>query len=294
MHIVMTGATSGLGEEAARRLLARDDVTLTIGSRSGSGDLPESGRLTALPLDMARLADVATFCERIGEGEPIDVLVLNAGLQLSKPATSPDGIELTFAVNHLAHFLMIERLRERLADGARVVLTASGTHDPEEKTPVTPPDHANVDWLTYPERDPRLPKGTRQRVMRAYSTSKLCNVLTARELARRHPGIATLAFDPGYVPGTGLSRDYPRWLMAIVSRIIVRSMAKDRTSTVPVSGGYLAELAVDPRFARAAGEYWSVRGTDLLQVEPSALARDAEAARTLWDDSAALLAALRT
>lgn len=134
MRIVMTGATAGFGLYAAERLLDAG-VTLTIGARNPAA-LPPSlaGRLTALPLDLDALANVRAFAAALGEG-PIDALILNAGLQLARPATSADGFERTFAVNHLAHYLLLRLLAPRLASGARVIFTGSGTHDPAEKTP---------------------------------------------------------------------------------------------------------------------------------------------------------------
>jgi NAD(P)-dependent dehydrogenase (short-subunit alcohol dehydrogenase family) len=138
MRIIMTGATAGFGLFAAERL-ADAGATLTIGARNPAA-LPPSlaGRVAALALDLDALANVRTFAAALGEG-PIDVLVLNAGLQLAKPATSADGFERTFAVNHLAHYLLLRLLASRLAAGARVILTGSGTHDPAEKSIVTPP-----------------------------------------------------------------------------------------------------------------------------------------------------------
>ncbi|MFM9937524.1 MAG: SDR family NAD(P)-dependent oxidoreductase, partial [Novosphingobium sp.] len=205
----MTGATAGFGLFAAERLVEAG-ATLTIGARSPAA-LPFAltGRVQALPLDLDALANVRTFAAALGDG-PIDVLLLNAGLQLAKPAVSADGFERTFAVNHLAHYLLLRLLAPGLRPGARVILTGSGTHDPAEKTPVTPPVHANADWLAHPETDPHRETRTRQACFRAYSSSKLCNIMTAREAAKRLPGISFMSFDPGYVPHTGLGRDNGR------------------------------------------------------------------------------------
>lgn len=288
MRIVMTGATAGFGLYAAERLLDAG-ATLTIGARNHAALPPTlQGRVSALPLDLDALANVRQFAAALGEG-PIDVLVLNAGLQLAKPATSADGFERTFAVNHLAHYLLLRLLAPRLAPDARVIFTGSGTHDPAEKTPVTPPVHADADRLAHPETDPTAEKGVRQACFRAYSTSKLCNIMTAREAAKRLPGIDSLAFDPGYVPHTGLGRDNGRIISTLVSLILPRLMKSDRTSTVPRSGQFLADLALDARYAGARGDYWSVRGPALLRIEPSTLARDDAACTRLWDDSARLV-----
>lgn len=288
MRIVMTGATAGFGLYAAERLLA-SGATLTIGARNPTA-LPPSiqGRVTALPLDLDALANVRAFAAALGEG-PIDVLILNAGLQLAKPATSADGFERTFAVNHLAHYLLLRLLAPRLTAGARVIFTGSGTHDPAEKTPVTPPVHADADRLAHPDIDPTAPKSVRQACFRAYSSSKLCNIMTAREAAKRLPGVDVLAFDPGYVPHTGLGRDNGRIIAALVSLILPRLMKSDRTSTIPRSGQFLADLALDARYAGGRGDYWSVRGPALIRIEPSTLARDEAACSVLWQDSARLV-----
>ena len=80
-----------------------------------------------------------------------------------------------FAVNHLAHYLLLRLLLPKLAYGAKIVLTTSGTHDPAEKTIIPPPVHANAKMLAYPESDPDLDKNSTVAEGRAYSSSKLCN-----------------------------------------------------------------------------------------------------------------------
>ena len=287
MRLVMTGATAGFGLFAAQRLIAAGHA-LTIGARHPGALPPElAGRVEALPLDMDALANVRAFGAALGDA-PIDGLVLNAGLQLAKPATSADGFERTFAVNHLAHYLLLRLVETRLAPGARVILTGSGTHDPAEKTPVTPPVHANADWLAYPATDPQRETRTRQACFRAYSSSKLCNIMTAREAARRIPRISAMSYDPGYVPHTGLGRDNPKWMATLVSYVVPLMMKRDRSSNIVRSGDFLAALVSDPRYADCHGDYWSVRGPELRKLEPSVLARDDAASAKLWDDSARL------
>jgi NAD(P)-dependent dehydrogenase (short-subunit alcohol dehydrogenase family) len=183
----------------------------------------------------------------------------------------------------------LHRLWPHLAPGARVILTGSGTHDPEEKTPVTPPGHAKAEWLAFPDRDPTLPKSGRSRAFRAYSSSKLANIMTAREAARRRPDLSAMSFDPGYVPWTGLARASGTIVSTLASLILPLLMKSDRKSTVELSGRYLAELAVDPAYAEAHGDYWSVRTPALIRIAPSELARDDAACAMLWDDCEGLL-----
>ena len=285
----MTGATAGIGLFAASRM-ADAGHNLVVGARSPDTPPAElAGRASFLPLDLDSLTSVRAFVEALGP-QPVDRLVLNAGLQSSRPAVSADGFERTFAVNHLAHFLLLDLLVDRLAPGARVVFTGSGTHDPAEKTPITPPIHAVAEFLAYPDRDPQREKRTRQAGFRAYSSSKLCNIMTAREGAVRLPQFTFIAFDPGYVPHTGLARDNPKWIATLVGYIVPFLMKRDRSSTIARSGQYLADVVLQPSYADASGAYWAVRGPDLVRIEPSDLARDSGVCRKLWNDSARMTA----
>lgn len=284
----MTGATSGIGLEAAKRLRARG-VDLTAGVRSDASPLPDGARRAAL--DLADLDSVRAFAAEVGR-EPIDVLIGNAGLQVSKPQRSRQGYELTFAVNHLAHYLLVRLLLPSMAPNGRVILTTSGTHDPEQRTGMPAPHHADAMRLARPDRDPELDSKVGLAGRRAYSTSKLCNLMTVRELAKRtpdRPDLALIAFDPGFVPGTGLARDYPApvdWLFRRVLPLVVRGAHVSRPN---VSGEALADHATGPGYAGRRGEYWAVHALKPTLKTPSAIARDEEACAKLWDDSATLV-----
>ncbi|MPZ54880.1 MAG: hypothetical protein GEU79_19505 [Acidimicrobiia bacterium] len=107
---------------------------------------------------------------------PVDALVLNAGMVLPDvTGRTVDGFETTFAVNHLAHYLLLRLLLTALADQAIVVLTTSGTHDPANNAVLAPPRHADAELLAHPDRDTRVPKAGEH----AYTASRLCTVLTA-------------------------------------------------------------------------------------------------------------------
>jgi NAD(P)-dependent dehydrogenase (short-subunit alcohol dehydrogenase family) len=289
MFVVITGATSGIGLHAARALL-RDFAKVATGSRD-----PQQAR-TIIPraaierLDLADLESVRRFAG--GIKDPIDALVLNAGMQVTRPTRSAQGFELTFAANHLAHHLLLRLLLPKLAPNARVILTASGTHDPAERTGMPSPTHADADLLAFPERDPAGGGNGGRGLRRAYSASKLCNIMTARELARRtaaeRPDRMIAAFDPGYVPATGLARDYPALVRWIAPRVVKRIAGPERVSTPDVSGAHLAQLVTAPVYAGSRGDYWSVRNRQLVGIAPSVLARDEAACARLWDDSVRL------
>jgi NAD(P)-dependent dehydrogenase (short-subunit alcohol dehydrogenase family) len=287
MRIILTGATAGFGQVAAQHM-ADAGAQLLIGARGAAGRT--SGfAAEMLELDLASLASVRAFADAVLAGPSIKALVCNGGLQFGSLAQTAEGFERTFAVNHLSHYLLIRLLLPALAPGARVIMTGSGTHDPAEKSIVTPPRHAEADWLAFPDRDPNPEKSPRNAGFRAYSSSKLCNIMTARELAVRHPALSTMAFDPGYVPGTRLGRDNPAWIAWLAGKIIPLTMKRDRTSTVAASGCAHADLALSADHASERGTYWAMRGGRCIAMSPSALAQNAAACAKLWDDSARLV-----
>ena len=147
MLTVMTGGTRGIGRVAAERIAPFG--TRVMGARDDTAVPPG---WDARPLDLASLASVRAFVAALPDG-PISHLMLNAGGQRPDDrARTVDGFETTFATNHLAQYLLLRLVLGRLAPGARVVLTTSGTHDPAEKTGVPAPRHAKAEWLAHPER----------------------------------------------------------------------------------------------------------------------------------------------
>lgn len=293
MRIVMTGATSGIGLHAAQALMASPGVSLIVGARRPEASpKPLRGRVTALPLDMADLTSVNNFANAVCALGPIDAFIGNAGIQLNAPKRSAQGFELTFATNHLAHYLLVRQLIDMITPNGRIILTSSGTHDPAHETGIPAPHHADARHLAYPDTDPQpdLNPGTAGR--RAYSASKLCNLMMVRELAVRtadRPDLTILAFDPGFVPGTGLARSYgavANWLFRNILPVVIRG---PRVSTAKISGRALASLALDPAKAGGRGLYWSMESRRAIVREPSPLARDDAACAALWNDSAKLV-----
>jgi NAD(P)-dependent dehydrogenase (short-subunit alcohol dehydrogenase family) len=289
MRIVMTGATAGLGRVAAARLAAAGH-DVVAGARDARR-LPAG--VAGLTLDLARLASVRAFAEALGDG-PIDALALNAGGQRPDvEARSADGFELTFATNHLAHYLLLRLLMPRLRDGARIVLTSSGTHDPAEKTGVPPPRHADARLLADPALDPRRDRSAVAAGMRAYSASKLCNLMTARALAASPEAAArrwtVLAYDPGLTPGTSLVRAQPWAVRTLVWPLLplMVPFAKGM-NRLDDAGRALADLAAETT-PPAGRIYAALRKGRITWPDPSELARDDTATAALWTDSAALV-----
>jgi NAD(P)-dependent dehydrogenase (short-subunit alcohol dehydrogenase family) len=297
MPLVMTGATSGIGLEAMRSMLARGVVRPVVGVRNPANvPLDIARRIDARPLDLASLTSVRAFAATLKD-VPIDALVLNAGGQLNGISKTIDGFETTFAVNHLAHYLLARVLLPQVVRAGRIVLTASGTHDPAAKTGMPPPRHADARKLATPLLDPDRDTLSGVAGRRAYSASKLCNVMTARELARRYgagreverSALMVASFDPGFVPGTGLVREYPAAVNWAFRNLLPLLMRSPRVNTPEVSGSLLADLVLLEPYAQSRGDYWSVRQRQLQCVPPSELARNATACAKLWDDSAVMV-----
>ena len=295
--IVMTGGTSGFGAITAARIAAAPGTRLILGAR---GAAPPG--LEALPLDLSRLTSVRRFAasvsELLGDTE-IDALVLNAGmLNPHIDARTPDGFEVTFAVNHLAHYLLVRLLLGNLSRGATVILTTSGTHDPAERAGLPPPRHANAQLLGHPERDSDRDPAPGVAGRRAYTASKLCNVLTARALAAvpeaRARQLTGIAYCPGQTPGTGLVRGMPLPL-----RTAWRILGGPLCALVPqmnsrqAAGQALANLALGHVRPPAGKGYAALRRGELTWREPSELARRDDIMFALWRDSAELATCTR-
>lgn len=288
MLIIMTGGTRGLGRVAAQNLCLSG--TKILGARNLS-EVPEGW--LGQSLDLSRLDSVRAFVAELPE-KPISHLILNAGGQTpSASGRTQDGFETTFATNHLAHYLMLRLLLPRLAKGARIVITSSGTHDPRERIGVPPPRHADAYRLAYPERETRAEESDLIAGMRAYSSSKLCNVMTARFLAQtpeaHSQGWQVFAYDPGATPGTGLVRHHS-WLVKnliwpILPLVVPFSSA---FNTMKAAGQGLAELATTAG-APEAKVYASLRRARLTWPDPSVIALDDAACAKLWQDSAELV-----
>jgi NAD(P)-dependent dehydrogenase (short-subunit alcohol dehydrogenase family) len=288
MLAIMTGGTRGLGRVAAERIAPQS--TRIMGARNAA-DVPAGWQGSTLDLDS--LASVRAFVARLPD-RPISHLVLNAGQQRADAAArSVDGFEATFATNHLAHYLLLRLLMPRLTDGARIVITSSGTHDPREKTGVPAPRHARAKWLAYPERDSQPDRRPTVAGMRAYSSSKLCNLLTARYLAQcdeaRSRHWQVFAYDPGLTPGTGLIRNQPWVVRKLVWPLLPLVVPLiDSMNTLADAGRGLAELATTVT-AKDGRVYAALRKGHLTWPDPSDIACDDAVMRLLWHDSEALV-----
>jgi NAD(P)-dependent dehydrogenase (short-subunit alcohol dehydrogenase family) len=295
--MVMTGGTSGFGAIAAERLALSGNARLILGARrpASAGE--------SVPLDLTDLDSVRAFAtsvrERLGD-TPVDALVLNAGVILPDvTGRTVDGYETTFAVNHLAHYLLLRLLLPALADRAIVVLTTSGTHDPATRAGLAPPRHADAELLAHPDRDPGRDTRPRKAGEHAYTASKLCTVLTARSLSGHRDvqirRLTVVAYDPGQVFGTGLAKHLSLPLRTAWSLLgtpvlgwPLRGLNRNLNSRT-AAGNTLADVALGLPTPPHGRTYAALRRSRLTWPDPSELARSDELAQALWNDSARLV-----
>jgi NAD(P)-dependent dehydrogenase (short-subunit alcohol dehydrogenase family) len=266
--VVVTGASAGIGAEAARRF-AELGATVVVVGRSPEKTAAVARAIGVEPLvaDFAKLADVRRLADDLLERCPrIDVLANNAGGIFQERTITQDGHELMFQVNHLAPFLLTMLLRERLAatPGARVINTAS---DGNRMGSV---DLDDLDW-----------KRRRWIPLRVYGTTKLENILFTRELARRWApdGVTATAFHPGVV-----NSEFGR--AGLINGLIYRSPVRRLLTTVPQGAAPLVDLAARPDRDGVNGVYFN---RDRPDGKVARQADDPELARALWDRSAALV-----
>jgi NAD(P)-dependent dehydrogenase (short-subunit alcohol dehydrogenase family) len=269
---VVTGATSGIGLVTAQ-VLARQGATLIVVARNAERGAATVGRIrqetgnSAVELLVADLSAQAQVRQLAGEIQHrfpcLDVLVNNAGALFARRQLSQDGLEMTFALNHLAYFLLTNLLLAPLkaADSARVVNVSSEAHR-----------HARLDFSD-------LQGQHRYTGWRAYARSKLANILFTYELARRlaGTGTATNALHPGFV-ATNFGRNN-RSLTATLFRLL------QLAAISPEEGARtIVYLASDPAVKDVTGRYFVKRDA----VPSSQVSYDRAAAERLWQVSAEL------
>lgn len=242
--VLVTGATSGIGRDTARMLADRGaHVILACRSADRARALvaeiaarPGRGTASQVVVDLADLDSVRAAAEHVVDrGEPVHVLVNNAGVAGVRGVT-PQGFELTFGVNHLGPFLFTTRLIDGLAEIGpdRVVTVASKAHFGAKR----------IDF-------PALRRPTTRTGLVEYQTSKLCNVLFTRELARRFPALEAYAVHPGMV-ASDIWRPIPWPLRPLAVRFMASTADGSSASVHAVaappdalgpSGGYLDRTA---------------------------------------------------
>jgi NAD(P)-dependent dehydrogenase (short-subunit alcohol dehydrogenase family) len=273
--ILVTGATAGIGKVTALELARKGATVVLVGRDPAKAEatVAEIRQATGNDAVEALLCDVSSqaavrklAADYRAKHDRLDVLVNNAGAILGERKTTADGIEATFATNHLAYFLLTELLLDllRASAPARVVSVASDAHRSTK---------LDLDDPQY-ERRPYAS-------MSSYGASKLANILWSAELARRleGSGVTANALHPGVI-ASNFGQSGPGWM-----RFGVKLFAPLLSS--PENGARTTlHLATSPEVEGITGKYWK----DSKPAKPSAAAQDMAAAKRLWEISEALVA----
>jgi protochlorophyllide reductase len=315
--VVITGASSGVGLQAARALsqkgwyvvMACRDLSKAENAAKSLGMSPDS--YTVLHIDLASLESVRHFVNDFrATGKSLDALVCNAAIYMpliKEPLRSPEGYELTVATNHLGHFLLCNLLLEDLKNSRmatpnkllepRLVILGTVTHNPKELGGKIPPrpDLGNLQGFTAGFKEPiTMVDGKKFEPVKAYKDSKVCNVLTMRELHRRYHeshGITFSSLYPGCVATTALFRNhYPLFqkIFPIFQKYITGGFVSEEEA-----GNRVAEVVTDPAYSQS-GAYWSwgnrqKKNRKSFVQEVSNEASDDDKAESLWELSAKLV-----
>jgi len=270
--VVITGGTSGIGEVAAIALAKMGARIVLVARDKSRGDATLARLCDSAPdithsvhfADLLRLAEMKRVVAEISDQEPrIDVLINNAGALFAKRRLTEDGLERTFALNHMAYFVMTAGLRERLvASGpARIINTASAAHQ----------------GVTLDFNDLQSARSFEAR--KTYGQSKLCNILFTRELARRLQGTGVTAncLHPGFV-----ATRFGDQSGGLISRLVW--LAKFFAISPAKGAETIVYLASSPDVRETTGQYFYKSAPTM----PSSAAQDDRSALLLWQRSAAL------
>jgi protochlorophyllide reductase len=309
---VITGASSGVGLQAAKALADTGNWHVIMACRdlakaksaAQSVNMPKES-FTILHIDLASLDSVRQFAKSFrSTGRSLDALVCNAAVYTPtspEPRRTVDGFELSVGTNHLGHFLLCNLLMEDLAQSKspdpRLVILGTITHNPKAIGGAIPPrpDLGNLEGLAQGfQGDWTMIDGKAFNPVKAYKDSKVCNLLTMRELHRRYHATSGIVFSslyPGCVATSGLFRESPR-LFQVVFPFFQKYITGGFVSE-ELSGQRVAQVVADPALAQS-GVYWSWGNRQKKDGKPyaedvSAEAEDADKALRLWDLSMKLV-----
>jgi NAD(P)-dependent dehydrogenase (short-subunit alcohol dehydrogenase family) len=272
--VVITGGTSGIGQVTAEKLAAMGARIVLVARSKNRGEATLARLQELAPglehrihyADVSRLADLNRLSAEIRSSEPrIDVLINNAGAMFGQQQVTEDGLELTFATNHMSYFVLTNGLRDSLvaAGAARVINTSSHAHYRAK---------IDVDDLQFQHGYKGFP---------AYSRSKLCNILFTRALARRlaGTGVTTNSLHPGFV-STRFGDESGGSMARIIGVMKIFAISPEKGAET------IVYLASSDGAAKTTGLYFY----KCKPVEPSKLAQDDGAAERLWAETAKLAA----
>lgn len=303
--VIITGASSGVGLYTAKALARKGwFVVMACRDLRKAGEAAQEvgmpqGSYSLMHIDLGSLESVRRFAREFqASGRELNALLCNAAIYMpliKEPLFSPEGYELTMTTNHLGHFLLcnllLEDLKKSRALDKRLVILGTVTHNPDEPGgKVYPrPDLGNFEGFEAGFKNPiTMANGKEFEPVKAYKDSKVCNVLTMRELHRRYhdsTGITFSSLYPGCVADTPLFRNhYPLFqkLFPLFQKYITGGYVSQE-----VAGERVAAVIAEPPY-RQSGAYWSwgnrqKKDRKAFVQRVSSQARDDEKATRMWD-----------
>ena len=243
-NALVTGCNSGIGHETMRVLALRGAHVIGTARTAEKADAAcasVEGQTTPLVVELTDFAGIVTAANQVKEmGQPIDMLICNAGVMEIQALEQVNGIEKQFVVNHLGHFVLVNQLLDQVisAPQGRIVNVSSGS-----ATRIAPDEGIEFDNLSGENGyDPG----------RAYGQSKLANVLFTLELARRlqDTDATANAVRPGVIP-TNLGRHLPQWQVWAL-----KTIGKPFTKTVGAGAATTCYVATAPALDKVSGIFF--------------------------------------
>ncbi|GJQ66033.1 Wwox [Trypoxylus dichotomus] len=277
---LITGANTGIGYETARSL-ARHGCNVIFACRNIDSakkaieniraEKPDSNNvLDVIQVNLQSLKSVITFTNIVNRRyRRIDMLILNAGVFGLSFTKTEDDYETTFQVNYLSQFLLTLLLKPLLTVGSRVVFVSSESHRFS---------NLSIENITASHLSPE--SGSLYWDMMAYNNSKLCNVLSARQLAKKwqSDGISVFSLHPGNMVSSNLARNW--WLYRLVFALV-----RPFTKSIQQAAGTTIYCATADELNGVTGVYFN----NCYRCEESKAASDDEMALALWDISLLML-----
>jgi len=272
--VVITGANTGIGKYTALDMSRRGATVVILCRNTEKAEAAAEeirketkGDVVVHKLDLASLKSVRECAEQLGNSlEKIDILINNAGIMTCPEMRTEEGFEMQIGTNHFGHFLLTNLLMpllKRAAPGARIVNVSSLAHEQG----VMQWDDLNFEKTPYS-------------AIKAYSQSKLANILFSKELARRGEGsgVSVYSLHPGVI-NTDLGRHMKDTFGAIGGCMM--AVAAPFIKTVASGAQTTIYCAVEEKIAEHSGKYYS----DCAEKQPRPQAESMEDAKRLWEES---------
>lgn len=267
--VIITGGNTGLGFVCARNIVQSNNgwhVVIACRNEEKAREavekiILETGNksISFLKLDLSSFQSVRDFVDSFLQAgyPPLHGIICNAGIALGDEIIiTTDGIETTFQVNCLSHYLLVNLLFPYLRETSRILFVSSELHRNDGPMKSFRPDFKSANTMAYPEKSILKNSGSKR-----YSATKLCLLYYTYELARQlslkgNETITVNAFNPGLMPDTGLGGLNKKPLRKYFLKYILPFFAKGAVSNPEISGKCLADLLINDKYRNISGKYF--------------------------------------